>query len=91
MKRVTVSLPDDLVGNIDRVARLMGVSRSGLLSGLLKETDFQSLEHLLSLAVEARESSDPEVVRRFRGDSALVITDQLQRVLESQGGLFNGS
>jgi predicted transcriptional regulator len=89
MKRVNVSLPDDLVADIDAVASAMGSSRSAALSGILKQTDFRALADLIHMASAAEASDDPQASRRFRGESAQLILKELQKAMNAQGGLFD--
>ena len=89
MKRVNLTLPDDLVGDIDAFASAMGASRAGAIAGLLKQTDFQSLVDLISVASSAQSEEDPQAARRFRGESAQLILKELQKAMNAQGGLFD--
>jgi hypothetical protein len=91
MKRVNLTLPDDLVADIDSFASAMGASRAGAIAGLLKQTDFRALSDLMSVASAANSEDDPHAARRFRGESAELILKELHRVLNVQGGLFDDS
>ena len=89
MERVSVSLPEDLVSDLDGIAELVGSSRSGLIAALLQEMELGKLRTLLE-AAGATPSVDPEGSnRRFRGESAGIIVAKLQRVLHPQAGLFD--
>lgn len=80
-RRVTVSLPPDIVDKLDYVSRRLRSTRSGLLSVILRD----SIDPLVEIASALPDPGlDPtqDDVRRFRGESARVISelvDELQR------------
>lgn len=87
--RVTVSLPDDIVSDLDFIADRFGVSRSGVLAGFLREIvpPAREVAGLLPPAGSAVTEAD---VMRFRGASADVISKQIAKLLvgEVQDDLF---
>ena len=87
--RITISLPDDLLADLDFVASRFGISRSGVVAGLLKEIVPPTRE-IASLMPPAGESVSEADVKRFRGASAEIISKQLAKALlgEVQNDLF---
>lgn len=88
MGRVNISLPDDLLADVDAVARIIGSTRSGLIAGVLSDLNLSEIRRILSYAEEAKDG-DPKAAKRFRGESAEYIVEQLQKALHPQGGLFD--
>lgn len=89
VKRVTVSLPPDVLSMLDEVAKLLLLSRSAFLSGFLRE----SLPMALTMAKAAHESVDGDpAVRRYRDSSKADIDDLIKRLttLGGQDDLFGG-
>lgn len=85
-RRVTVSLPADLVEKLDRLSALCHISRSAFVTELLGE----SVE-ALDLALGVMKAPDPENVRRYRGDSIALVEQkvaELKRLLDDD--LFSG-
>lgn len=83
-KRCSVSLPTELVEQLDFVAGRMKVSRSALLSALLSEA-MPGLVHIISVLPE-----DPSMVteadaRRFRGATADVLSKQIGDIIRAGG------
>lgn len=86
--RVTVTIPDDVLGVIDELAQRLNCSRSALISGLLSQNMpvFQSLVSCLPALGSEIGTAD---VRRFRGDSARIIGDQVSRLISgAQDDMF---
>lgn len=89
MKRVSLSLPDDLVDDLDGVARILGSSRAGLIAAMLHEMNLSEMRRLLAHAEKVKAEGDSEGAKRFRGESAEYIISQLGKALNPQGGLFD--
>tara|TARA_R100001126_G_scaffold9124_1_gene4669 strand:+ start:248 stop:517 length:270 start_codon:yes stop_codon:yes gene_type:complete len=86
--RVTVSLPDELVSDIDFVAHRFEVSRSGLLAALLSHTMPTIMEIVTLMPDPSGEVTEADV-KRFRGASADVISKQIAALLMGgQNDLF---
>jgi len=88
VRKVTVSLPVDVVSNLDHISKKMRVSRSALLSSLLASS-------LPSLVTVVDCLPDPGVeltgsdARRLRGVSGQVIGDEIARLISGgQDDLF---
>lgn len=88
MKRVSLSLPEPLVDDLDYICRRLGVSRSGFIASLLQQADMASLRALVS---NIPDQPNDEDVKRFRGSSQAYFDEQLQRLQQLQGGLFDDS
>ena len=87
--RCSISLPADVVFQLDYCAGKLQLSRSAFLSGLLSE----SLPHLVGILGTL--PSDPTLAsssdsRRFRGAAADAISDQIGKIIRSggQGDIF---
>lgn len=88
LKRVSLSIPIGLADNLDYISRRLGVSRSAFVTQLLLEAQLDKLASLLASIPEQPSEADK---RRFRGDSKLYVREQLARLQELQGGLFDDS
>ena len=87
--RITISLPDQLLADLDFIASRFGVSRSGVVAGLLQEVVPPTRE-IASLMPPSGHSVTEGDVRRFRGASAEIISKQLARaLLGDQHDLFS--
>jgi len=86
LKRVSISMPADLVENLDYVSRRLGISRSAFLTQTLLDARLDRLRAVLASIPEDSSEAD---TRRYRGDSRDYIRHQLERVQRLQGGLFD--
>lgn len=80
MRRVSMTLPDDLVSKLDRVALLQGISRSSLVAGLLSQA-----VGVLDLALHAHadaERGDEDGLRRFRAGSIAIVNERIAELKE---------
>lgn len=77
MKRVSLSLPENLVNQLDRVSGVQGISRSAMISALLAES-FTILDSMLKAEVD----SSKEGLRRFRGDSVEFVNEKVAEIKE---------
>jgi len=79
-KRVTVSLPVEVVTLLDDISRRLGYSRSSLLSRILIDTT----PHLVQVCNSLPDPDDvtPDSVRRFKGKSIDALNDLYQDALE---------
>jgi len=80
VKRVTVSLPPDVVEMLDDVSSVLGMSRSAFLSGLLRD----SLPLLGATVKAAAEHVEGSPSRRYRDSSR----DEIQELIK---GLTSGA
>jgi len=79
LRKISVTLPPDLVADLDYVSRRLGVSRSALMAQLLPD----GISALRDLLVSVPENPTPEDIVRFRGDSAA----EIRRRVEDLKGL----
>lgn len=77
MKRVSLSLPENLVNQLDRVSGVQGISRSAMISALLAES-FTILDSMLKAEVDPSQ----EGLRRFRGDSVEFVNEKVAEIKE---------
>lgn len=84
VRRVTLSLPEELAADLTYVHKRMNISKSALVSSMIADAihDFRQLVE--SLPPEP----DTEDVKRFRGKSADLI---LHRVASLQSELIRGT
>jgi metal-responsive CopG/Arc/MetJ family transcriptional regulator len=62
MATITISLPDGLVDNLDRIARHLGMSRSALLASRLQGTIRKDMVDLINSYVDDETDDDRELV-----------------------------
>lgn len=88
--RITATLPDDLVSDLDFIASRFGVSRSGVLTGFLREI-VPSAREIAALMPPPGSDVTEGDVKRFRGASADVISMHIAKLLigEVQDDLFS--
>lgn len=87
IKRCTLSLPTDLVAQLDKLSALTRVSRSALVTQLLAEP-VGVLDKLISVDSVAQ----PDSLRRLRGESMAYVSDKVSELKELLAGddLFGG-
>lgn len=86
IKRVSLSLPPDLVDDVDYICARLGLSRSGFIAQLLLNLDIKSIRSVVQNVPEQPTDDD---VKRFRGASEDYFREQIKRLQELQGGLFD--
>lgn len=86
MKKVSMSMPDSLVSDLDYVASRLGVSRSALVSQIMCEA-MPDMRKLLEMIPP---SPTPADLVRYRGESEDVIKARVESLLRSQDDLFSG-
>jgi metal-responsive CopG/Arc/MetJ family transcriptional regulator len=62
MTTITISLPDGLVDNLDRIARHLGMSRSALVASRLQGTIHKDMVDLINSYVDDETDDDREVL-----------------------------
>jgi metal-responsive CopG/Arc/MetJ family transcriptional regulator len=62
MATITISLPDGLVDNLDRIARHLGMSRSALVASRLQGTIRKDMVELINSYVDDETDDDRELV-----------------------------
>jgi len=85
-RRVSFSLSPDLIDGLDTIADHLQCSRSAVVGQLLSASLPPALEIIDALPAP---DASPGAVRRFRGESARIIGDQLDRLVSGgQDDLF---
>lgn len=79
LRKISVTLPPDLVDDLDYVSRRLGVSRSALIAQVLPD----GLGFMRGLLVDIPENPTPEDIVRFRGASA----DEIRQRIDSLKGM----
>ncbi|AXQ65292.1 MAG: transcription regulator [Circular genetic element sp.] len=83
-KRCSVSLPSDLVDDLDYVAKRLRMSRSALLSSILTE-GLPSLVQIVTVLPEDLSTVTDADARRFRGATADVLSKQVGDIIRLGG------
>lgn len=78
MKRVSLSLDDDVVQTLTLVSRRVGLSRSAFVNAMLRESKPQ-LDLMLDMVPEDGSSID---AKRFRSESVDMITEQYRQLVQ---------
>jgi len=79
MERITITLPPDLVEQLDAVSRVIPCSRSSLVSLMLSE----NIKILENLCFEMRDINPEDVVfKRARGQSVTKIAERYREILD---------
>lgn len=85
MKRTSFSLPPELIGDLDFVSKRIGISRSALVAGILKE----ACQPMVALIREIPEEPTASDAVRFRGESQRVVNERVDAVLRLRDDLFS--
>lgn len=85
MKRVSFTLPPEVVDDLAYTARRLGVSRSALVADLLQQT----LSVVTPTLRELPEEPSERDVLRYRGDSKRVIDERLEVAQRLRDDLFS--
>lgn len=85
LSKISVTVPPELLADLDHVAARLGVSRSALVSGLLGDVlpDMRTVLDAIPL------SPEPLDMVRFRGASAEIVRKRLDEVQELDSDLFS--
>ena len=96
VRKISVSLPAELVNDLNYISHALGVSRSAFLSASLAQSLPMLRETVQGIGVDLVNSdlSDADVIRRYRSNSKAQIDSMLKSISgsmgELQGDLFNG-
>jgi hypothetical protein len=85
-RKVTVSVPPSLVGDLDYLSARLGVSRSALVSQFLTEP----VADLVAALRDIPANPGPADEVRFRGRSEAVIRERLERAQRLTDDMFSG-
>lgn len=83
-KRCSVSLPSDLVDDLDYISKRLRMSRSALLSSILAE-GLPSLVQIVTVLPEDLSKVTDVDARRFRGETADVLSKQVSDIIRLGG------
>lgn len=86
-RKITVSLPDFVVNDLDYVSHRISATRSALLTNMLTEPAATLRAMLEELPVNPTE----EDILRSRGSSARIIDERIQKIKDTESDLFSGS
>lgn len=84
-KKVSVSLPLDVLEQVDFVASRFRMTRSAFISSLLSDTMPSIMKVAQCIPPEGQEC-DGETVKRFRGASAELISDSMKILRSGESG-----
>jgi metal-responsive CopG/Arc/MetJ family transcriptional regulator len=85
LRKISVSLPDELVKNLDYLATRTGTSRSAIISEFLTE----AAEHTRKLLELVPPSPTAADVVRMRGESEAVVRERLASLQGIANDLFS--
>lgn len=86
LRKITISVPADLVDDLDYMSGCLGVSRSAVISQLLCEPVGGIVGALRDIPPPASPADD----LRYRGRSELVIRERLEHAQRLVDDLFSG-
>lgn len=84
LSKISITVPPELVADLDYVSGRLGVSRSALISEILPE----SLGFMRSMLEQVPLNPTPEDVLRFRGDSAELVRGKIESLKGMTDDLF---
>lgn len=84
LSKISITVPPELVADLDYVSRRLGVSRSALISEILPE----SLGIMRSMLEQVPLNPTPEDVLRFRGESAELVRGKIESLKGMTDDLF---
>lgn len=87
MRKITISMPDNLVTNLDYLAARIGASRSAIIAEFLAEGVLQS-RRLLELVPP---NPTPADLLRMRGQSEQVVRERISSLQGMADDLFSES
>lgn len=84
-RKVSLSLEESTVDDLDYVTRRMGISRSALVSQLLLEA-LPSVRQVIELIPDSPTAAD---VVRYRGESKAIVQSRLESARRATDDLFS--
>lgn len=85
LSKISITLPPDLVSDMDYIAGRLGVSRSALIAGILPE----SLHLMRGMLEQVPLNPTPDDVLRFRGESADLVRQKIDSLKDLGDDLFS--
>lgn len=86
-RKITLSLPADMVENLDYVSKRINVSRSALLSQITEEP----IKTLRALVSSVPENPTEEDIIRAKGRSISIIGDRIDQIKGMNDDLFGSN
>jgi hypothetical protein len=84
-RKVTLSIPPQLVDDLDYISGRVGISRSALITSLMSEP----AHDLRGLVESVPENPTPEEVVRLRGKSRALVEERVSGLLRMSDDLFS--
>ena len=84
LSKISVTIPPELLADLDYVAGRLGVSRSALISEVMPE----ALGVMRSMLEQVPLNPTPEDVLRFRGESAGIVREKIDSLRGMSDDLF---
>lgn len=84
LSKISITVPPELVADLDYVSGRLGVSRSALISEVLPE----SLSVMRTMLEQVPLNPTPEDVLRFRGESADLVRSKIESLKGMTDDLF---
>jgi hypothetical protein len=84
LSKISITVPPELVADLDYVSGRLGVSRSALISEVLPE----SLVIMRAMLEQVPLNPTPEDVLRFRGESADLVRSKIESLKGMTDDLF---
>jgi hypothetical protein len=83
-KKVSLSIDESQVNDLDHISTRMGISRSALVSQLLAEA-LPSIRKVIDLIPPSPTAAD---LVRLRGESAVIVEERMESVRRATSDLF---
>ncbi|MNF71835.1 hypothetical protein D3C85_912240 [compost metagenome] len=84
LSKISVTVPPELVADLDYVAGRLGISRSALIASILPET----LGIMRAMLEQVPLNPTPDDVLRFRGESAELVREKIEALKGMTDDLF---
>ena len=89
-KRITITLPEELVHNVTYISTRMRISRSAFLAQMLEEP-MTDLYNLIKSVPEDLSKDDEETIKRAKGDSKAIVEARLDQLQRAVNDLFSST
>lgn len=85
LSKISITIPPELLVDLDYVSGRLGVSRSALIAEVLPD----ALGVMRKLLEQVPLNPTPEDVRRFRGESAEIVKQKIESIRGMSDDLFS--
>lgn len=85
LSKISITIPPELLTDLDYVAGRLGVSRSALIAEVLPE----ALGFMRGMLEQVPLNPTPDDVLRFRGESADLVRQKIDSIREMSDDLFS--